>query len=281
LQLAPASNVIAGDRLAGSQHAVSALAEGWSRHLKTIMRLRLAVCVLALCPTLAWAQSAPPAPDPPPPAHEGSVDFAFVGVTGNASSQTIGLGGELILRPNLWVVRNKAVFLRNESDSVLSAESFTYLFRADRTLNERTSAFGSYNFLRDEFAGVESHNEVTGGIAYKLIALETQTLSVDGGFGYLNEHRVTGPDVSSGTYALGGSYKWKLSATAEISDDARFTGVFAQASDWRLDQTLAVTARLTGLLSLKASNSVRYANAPVQGFKNTDTKTAIALVAKF
>ena len=57
--------------------------------------------------------------------------------------------------------------------------------------------------------------------------------------------------------------------------------MFDQASDWRVDQTLAITARLTSLLALKASNTVRYANAPVQGFKNTDTKTAIALVARF
>ncbi len=43
----------------------------------------------------------------------------------------------------------------------------------------------------------------------------------------------------------------------------------------------AVTARLTTLFSLKVSNTIRYAHAPVPGFKDTDTNTSVALVAKF
>jgi putative salt-induced outer membrane protein YdiY len=76
-------------------------------------------------------------------------------------------------------------------------------------------------------------------------------------------------------------YRWRLSPTAELTEDARFTGTFAESDDWRVEQTLAATARLTSLFSLKASYAVRYANAPVPGFRKTDTTTAIALVAKF
>ena len=48
--------------------------------------------------SLARAQ----APAPPPPEREGSAEFAFVGTTGNSSTQTIGLGGEFIYRPVPW-----------------------------------------------------------------------------------------------------------------------------------------------------------------------------------
>ena len=102
----------------------------------------LAACVVGFSPALAFAQATPPAPAPPPPAREGSLEFAYVGTTGNASTETIGLGGELILRPDRWVVRNKAAFVRNESDATLTAESITYLFRAERVLSTRSSAFG-------------------------------------------------------------------------------------------------------------------------------------------
>ena len=238
-------------------------------------------CLCALCPTLALAQAAPAAPAPPPPAREGSLEFAFIGTTGNSSTQTVGLNGEVIVRPDKWVVRNKAALLRNESESALTAESFTYLFRSERALSPRASAFGEYTYLRDEFAGIEHHNGVAGGLAYKLVTRARHALSVDGGLGYLNEQRQTGPDISSGTYAFGGVYKWKLSATAEFSEDVRLTGIFSDAEDWRVANALAITARLTGLLSLKASNTIRFANIPVPGFKATDTNTAIALVAKF
>ena len=38
---------------------------------------------------------------------------------------------------------------------------------------------------------------------------------------------------------------------------------------------------LTGLLSLKVSHNIRFANQPPPGFENTDTVMAVALVAKF
>ena len=241
----------------------------------------LAACLLALCPTLVLAQAASPAPAPPPPAREGSVEFAFIGTTGNSSTQTIGLGGEVIVRPNQWVIRNRVALVRNESAGTLTAESFQYLFRTERALSPRSAAFGEYTYFRDEFAGIEHRNAVVGGVSYKVLNQAAQVLSVDSGLGYLNEHRLIGPDVSSGIYALGGAYNLKLSSTAELTEDIRFSGTFALADDWRVANILAIVARITTLFSLKASHTIRHMNAPVPGFKSTDTTTAIALVAKF
>ena len=242
----------------------------------------LVACAVGLCPVAAHGQAAPAAaPAPPPPAYEGSAEFAFLATTGNASAQTLGLGGELILRPEKWVVRNKAAFMRNKTDGVLTAKVFQYLIRGERLLTPRTAAFGQDTYFQDRFAGVAHRNSLLGGVAFKLIDRASHLLSVDGGLGYLNEERLTGDDVSSASYAFGGAYRWKLSPTAEFTDDARYTATFDDASDWRVDQTLAIVARLTSLFSLKASNTVRYAHTPVIGFENTDTNTAIALVAKF
>jgi hypothetical protein len=44
---------------------------------------------------------------------------------------------------------------------------------------------------------------------------------------------------------------------------------------------LALSAKVTTIFSLKASNTIRYLHLPAAGFKTTDTITAIALVAKF
>jgi hypothetical protein len=54
-----------------------------------------------------------------------------------------------------------------------------------------------------------------------------------------------------------------------------------EGSDWRVLQVAAVTARLTTMFSLRVSNTIRYAHAPVPGFKDTDTNTSVALVAQF
>jgi putative salt-induced outer membrane protein len=179
------------------------------------------------------------------------------------------------------VWKNKAAFVRNKSESELKAQTLLFLSRAERSLRPRLAAFGEYGYFRDEFAGIDHRNAVAGGLSFKLIETAAHLLSLDGALGYLNEQRLVDEDVSSATYGTGASYRWKLSETATITDDLRFTGTFAEADDWRVLQAAAITARLTELLSLKLSNTIGFINRPVPGFKSTDSNTSIALVAKF
>lgn len=244
----------------------------------------LALLSFLTFPAAAAAQAQapqPPQPPPPPPKLEGTAELAFVGTTGNASTNTLSAGGEVIGRPDKWVLITRANMIRNESEDVLTAESLLFGFRAERVLTNRLSAFGEYVYFQDEFAGVDSRNAVTGGLAIKLFEDAVQSLVADVGLGYLNEQRLTGDDVSSATYGGGARYQWKISPTATLDEEVRLTGTFDLAEDWRLGQRVSVTARLTELLSLKVSNTVRYVRTPPIGFRTTDTTTSIALVAKF
>jgi putative salt-induced outer membrane protein len=241
----------------------------------------LLVLCFAAALSPAWAAAQTAAPPPPPPRHETAAEFAFVGTSGNASTQTIGIGGESIFRPTPWVFRNRVAFVRNKAESQLRAESLLFASRVERALRPRLAGFGEYGYFRDQFAGIDHRNGVAGGVAYKLIDSAAQLLSIDGALGYLNEQRLLGNDVSSATYGTGASYRWKFSDTATISDEARFTGLFDDSDNWRILQTAAVTARLTQILSLKLSNTISYVNQPVASFKTTDTNTSAALVVKF
>jgi putative salt-induced outer membrane protein YdiY len=237
----------------------------------------LRVCVLLSFAAPVFGQT----PPPPPPPREGTAEFAFVSTTGNASTQTLGLAGELIFRPDTWVVRNRAAFVRSESESVLTAESFLYLFRAEKILTPRLSGFGEYSYFRDEFAGVDHRSNMLGGVSYKLVQLPAHTVFVDAGLGYLNEQRLVGDDVSTGTYAASAGYKWTISPNADFTNDFRYTGTFADADDWRTNNIAALTTQIVSVFSLKVSNTIRYSHQPVTGFETTDTLTSVALVAKF
>ena len=93
--------------------------------------------------------------------------------------------------------------------------------------------------------------------------------------------RVIGDDLSSAQAFTGARYVFKFSDTAEITDDVRFAFSLADSTDWRTSNIAALTAKLTTVLSLKLSNTVRYVHAPPDDFERTDTITAVALVAKF
>ena len=207
--------------------------------------------------------------------------MSFVGTSGNASTKALGVGGEYIVRAAPWEFKGKVAYLRNESEGDLKAESFAALFRSTRTLTERLSLFGQYAYLHDLFAGVQSRNVVDGGVTYKLWRRKPHQLDVDAGLGYAHENRSVGEDLSTAQALLAAHYKFALSETAEITDDLGFTFSLSDSSDWRTANVAALTAKLTTLLSLKLSNSIRYVNSPVPGFKTTDSITSVALVAKF
>jgi putative salt-induced outer membrane protein YdiY len=242
------------------------------------MLSRPALVVLLSCPSVAFAQAAAPLP---PPRHESSGEFAFVGVSGNASSTTIGLGYETVARPATWVFRHRLSFVRNESEGVPTAQALLFTPRVEKTIDARVSAFGEYAYFRDRFAGVANRHSVNGGVAMTLVSSARQKLTADLGAGHLTEARLTGDDVSSATYTTGTVYVLTLSDTAEVSDRLGLTGTFDNADDWRLEHTIALTAKLTSIMSLKVSNAVRYSNFPAPGFERTDTITSVALVASF
>jgi len=253
------------------------------RRISTFTVIGSLVCAFAcVLPRLVFAQAAPPAAPPsPPPEREGSAEFAYVGTSGNSSTQTIGLGGELIFRPAPWETRLKVGYIRNKADEELTAESFLLVFRAQRLLRPRLSAYGQYGYQRDRFAGILDRNAVEGGLAYVWIDQAPHKLIVDGGLGYANEQRVLGDDISTATAGGGGVYTLKFSETSELSEDGHFVFSLSDGDDWRYANIVSLTAKMTTILSLKLSNRVRYVNMPVIGFKSTDVITAVALVAKF
>jgi len=231
-----------------------------------------------LVPVSAAAQAAPP---PPPPKQEGTAELAYVGATGNSSTNTLSVSGEHIFRPSPWLIKNRVAYLHDESDGLLSAETFLYSFRTERQLSPRLSTFGDYTYFKDEFSGVNHRNSLLGGVNYKLIEQAAHRLAVDAGLGYLNEQRPTDDDISSGTYGFGSTYKWTISPTSTLDDEARYIGVFDSGDNWRFSHVISLTTRITSLFSLKASNTIRHQHKPPIGFLQTDTTTSIALVMKF
>lgn len=224
---------------------------------------------------------APPPPPPPPPRTEFAGDFAFVGTSGNSDTQSFGLGAEYIHRPQDWEVRSKIGYVRNESDSALTAESTAFLFRASHTVGHRLAHYGEYDFLRDRFAGISSRNDVVGGISYLFLDTPRQQFVGNVGLGYSNEQRLVGDDLSNPIWTTGENYRLKLSSNAQLTDDFVFNESLSDAGDWRISHVAAVTAKLTSVFSLRVSNTFRYVHEPVDGFKSGDSITAIALQARF
>jgi putative salt-induced outer membrane protein YdiY len=231
--------------------------------------------------TAIIASSATAQAPAPPPSREGTTEASFVGTTGNSSTQSVGLGAELIVRPRGWETRFKSAYVRSEVGGVIKAQTVTAAARAQRKFANRASLFSQYGYLSDRFAGTLARHTADFGVAGALIQRAAHTVTADAGFGYATDTRVAGPGISTATAGAGATYKWKVSATADLTDDGRYVGSVPKGADWRYTNVLALAAKINSALSLKVSNTVRYVNVPVTGFENTDVITAIAIVAKF
>lgn len=247
----------------------------WGRSL--VLTGMLTCCAGVVCGQPA-APAPPPPPKEPPPRLEMNAHLTLLNTTGNTRSESFGAGGEVIYRPLPWLYKARFDFLQNEDDDVLAARSFVGLFRLERQFSPRLSAFGQYDFLRDTFSGIEQRHTAAGGLTYALIDHPPHRLEVDGGFGYQYEERLDAENTSSAVALAGTYYRWDINANNQLTDAFRITLPLAETSQWKIDHVVALVAKLTSILSLRVSHTIRFSNEPVPGFESTDTITAIAFV---
>jgi hypothetical protein len=155
--------------------------------------------------------------DPPPPRQEGSAEAAFVGTSGSASTSTFSAGAEHIARPTSWMIRNRAHFVRGTAEGTVTAESLLYGFRAERSINDRLSAFGDLGLFRDEPAGISSRAALLGGLPSRSPPARVRVLR-------WTPASVSGRASSDRHGHLERGLQWRRNLQAELSDTADLSG---------------------------------------------------------
>jgi len=246
--------------------------------------IAVAVLVLGVSSRAASAGQAPqtpPQPPPPPPHVEGTGELSFVNTNGNTATNTLAAGGSLTWRPMPWVVDMKAAFVRGSSNDVLTTKSFAFGTRFSRDLTKRTALFVQYDYLTNRLAGIDQRHNVLAGLSYKLVDQTRQTLRVDGALGYAHQTSISAPASSTATFLVGAGYKYKISDTSEFTEDVRVIESLSHGDDYRVDNAVALTAKISKVFALKFSHLAHFVNLPTPGFKKTDTVLSAAIVAKF
>jgi len=261
--------------------------------LSLAVRNRLAAATLLVLGLVAAPRPAR-ADDPPkpPPVWSGKAEASYVATSGNSDAKTLGAAGEVLWvpPPGIWNFKLSLAYIRSESDGVESAEAFVGEFRAARKLSARLEAYALGGYRENKFAGIDHQWAGELGAAYQFLSGDPHSLKVETGFGYTKEVRLlpeppAGPggteDRNFSTIRAGLEYKWKISKTAEFSEEASYTYDLKDSEDWRFADKVSLSAGVTTVLSVKLSYAWLTLNEPVPGKKKTDTITSAALVAKF
>lgn len=217
----------------------------------------------------------------PPPRWERSAELSLVSTGGNTSTQTLGLGGAIVWRPGPLTTTAHVSFVRSETAGVETARTLVSQIRQARSITATLDVFGRLEYLSNEFAGIDDRLSVDAGVGWRLLEHAEQRLRLDAGLGYSHEARLSGEDLSFALVNLGSDYAWQISRVATLGDAALFTASLNDSEDWRFGNTVRFTTAMTRLLSLKLSHELKYANAPVPGFRKTDRILSAALVMRF
>ena len=239
----------------------------------------LGIIAVTLAGDVAVAQQRSDDPDDGP--WSGTAEASLVATSGNSDTRTLGLGGELTYDPNTWRWLGRVSYVETEADDQLRARSHSALVETSRSFSERLEVYGRGGYLRNLFAGIERRLTTQGGLAYEVIATGPQSLRLLAGLGFTREQRVVGDDLSLATANLTGRYRWAITETSALTEEAAVVADLTTGDNWRFTNEVAAIAALSTRLSLKVSHKLSYLNEPVPGFRKTDTILSAALVANF
>jgi putative salt-induced outer membrane protein YdiY len=211
---------------------------------------------------------------------DGKAELSFVATAGNASSQTIGTGGEFAFRPDGWATQVKTNFVSTRTAKGVG-QAFGIDLRQSHRASNKVEMYGHAGFVRDEFAGINHRYTVDAGLGYPLAKHGRQSFKFDIGLGYTREERVGGPSPTFPSGVFSTTWGWAVLPSVGLANEMHGTSNLTHAPDWRLSNAFSVTISLSRLLALKLSDKVNYLNRPVPGFVKTDSVTSAALVVQF
>ena len=218
---------------------------------------------------------------PPPPRWERSAELSMVATGGNTDTQTLGAGMAVIWRPGVWTTRSRAAFVRSVTDNEVTAESLLAEIRQSRALTPRADLFGRAEYVVDRFSGISDRTSVEGGFGWLLLQHPVHSLKVDGSTGLTHESRLTGETLTFSSATMTSIYKWQLSTTTTLNEQATISTDIAEPGTWRLQNGLNLAHSVTRVLTVRIAHELKHVNRPVPGFRKTDTVLSAALVTKF
>jgi|APFre7841882630_1041343.scaffolds.fasta_scaffold21527_1 putative salt-induced outer membrane protein len=252
------------------------------RVLGSLLLLSLGAAGAALAQT---ADCPCPVPAPPPPVWFGKAELSFLSTSGNTDTTSIGGNLEVNYNPKPWLFTLKGAALHAATDGVTTAESFSASLRATRDLTEHVDVFGNAGWLKNTFSGINNIYNFGVGAGYKLLVGPAHFLRGEAGIGYTTEQDiqlgVIAPYRNYASARAGLGYTWQFTKTAAFTNDFNFLVDLSNTANWFMTDKAAITASISKIFALQASWTLLYRNQPVPGFDNTDTATAVGLVAKF
>lgn len=208
----------------------------------------------------------------------GQGELGAFATTGNVSDKGLAAGLRLAKETLRWRHTFDVTADYQETSDVVTKERYFAGYAGNYKFTERFYAVGVLSAEKDKFAGFKSRFTESLGLGYRLIDREDLKLSVEGGpaLRQTDYYDLDSDNTVSGRIA--GAFEWTIWPGTVFTQTA---AAFLESSNSTLDATSAITTKVQGDLSARASFDVRHEADPPQGLEKTDTTTRVTLVYSF
>ena len=198
--------------------------------------------------------------------------------SGNTSTKGIAIGANLAKETRLWKhsVRGFVDYQRQDGRTI--RERYFTGYEGNYNITPNFYALATLAYEKDRFSGFDRRFSESLGLGYKLINTANVTLALEGGPA-LRQTRYTSGFNDSALAARGaGNFNWVVSPTLNFSENAT---VFYDSFNTSVQSITALTAKLGGALSARASFQFNNESNPPLGRKNSDTTSRVTLVYSY
>jgi putative salt-induced outer membrane protein YdiY len=224
-----------------------------------------------------------PAPEPPPPPPlTGSLGAGLSITSGNSDTSAFNLAFGLVYDPKTHsLFKADALYLRSAADGVTTLDKASASLRYEYKVSDRIYAFGQLGYLHDRFKDLTYLITPMVGGGYIVVKEKAFELAVDASIGGAFEKDSGLDATSSGAFAVGESFVWKISPGAAFTQKASGLWKTNDTSDAFYHFEVGLSASLVKSFDLKVAYLIDYKNIVPPTLKKTDTALVAAIIYKF
>jgi putative salt-induced outer membrane protein YdiY len=210
-----------------------------------------------------------------------TADFSYIKTGGNSDVTTVSGTDKLERRAGAWLFTQEALAVWGETDGVESAGRYGFGVRADRSLNDRLSAYGLAAWTRNTFAGISRQFGEGVGLALHVVTVKPNLLDLEGGVGLIQRRTTLDQDESFSTARAGALYAYDFSEKARFEARGAYLLNLEDSDDSEANGRLSLAAPVAGSMALKVSYDFQYRNKPLPGLEKLDTTFGVGVQVTF
>ena len=241
-----------------------------------MLRKGIFVVAVLLISGVVFAQVAAPVVEKSP--WKGALSLGYLGTSGNTETTSYNTKFSIGYTADKWTHRFRASANGSDDTDTTTAEAYQAGWKSDYNFTEHDFVFGTVDWRKDRFSGVDQQLTETIGYGRRLLDTPRHLLSAGLGVG----HRQA--DLSDGTSESGVigrgniEYNWIFSETAGVDQSI----IVESGSDNTFIESIsAVRANLLGNFALVMAYTIKQNSDVPVGREKTDRLTSISLEYAF